>query len=338
MPDWVVGLGLLWCILMVIGDIQHGNTNIIVLSAIALHLWLYRQGKDLWAGAALALAICLKMTPALFLLYWLYQRNWKLLFGCAAAMVVYVAGVPLACVGPARYAELMGTWWANLIQPGLLKGAWYPIHINQSLSGTLSRYFLDGANGNIFWNPDDNPYDHQNEFGWITVVALNPATVKWILRGCQLAVVALMAWAIGWKKLPRDDGRRGLHYALVVIGMMLLNQRTWDHHCAVLLVADIALWYAIAFSRVSSAARKWALGLMILAGPLNWLFSNGVFALAAILARKDSSTGEHWADVAHAYGPTTAMLLTLLVTSVILSVSLRGKDPAFADVRQKLSE
>ena len=77
----MLGLGLLWVLMFVIGDLQHGNTHVLVLGAITLHLWLYRRGHDWAAGGALALAICLKMTPALFVLYWLYQRNWKLLGG-----------------------------------------------------------------------------------------------------------------------------------------------------------------------------------------------------------------------------------------------------------------
>ncbi|MHC4294705.1 MAG: glycosyltransferase family 87 protein, partial [Planctomycetota bacterium] len=160
-PDWVIGLGLVWTITMIGGDIVHGNTNIFVLAAVVFHLWLYRRGFDIWAGAPLALAICLKMTPAIFLLYWAYQRNWKLLIGAIAGLAIMGILIPAVAIGPNHYATLTQSWLENLIVPGLFKGAWYPVHINQSISGVFSRYFLEGPNGNIFWNPDDNPYETQ---------------------------------------------------------------------------------------------------------------------------------------------------------------------------------
>jgi len=198
--DWVVGLALLWSLQLLIGDLQHGKTNTFVLGLLLLHLWLYRMGKDLPAGAALAAAICLKMTPALFVLYWLYQRNWRLLAGVAVAGAVFVVGVPVLAVGPGRYVSLMDSWLNGLVKPGLVEGAWFPIHINQSMSGVMSRYFLVGPNGDIFWNPDDfHVHGQQEQMGWITLVALPAPVVKMMLRCGQVLVVAAIAWAIGWR-------------------------------------------------------------------------------------------------------------------------------------------
>ena len=337
MADWVVLLGLLWGLLFIVGDIQHGNTNCFVLALIVLHLWLYRRGQDIRAGAALAVAICLKMTPALFLLYWLYQRNWRLLVAAAAVMALLTVVIPAAAVGPEHYVDLTETWLENLIVPGLLKGAWYPIHINQSISGVFSRYFLDGPNGNIFWNPDDNTYDTQEKFAWITLVALSPETVKLLIRTCQFAVVAFIAWAIGWRKLPRDDGRRALHYGLIAIGIVLLNQRTWDHHAGILLIAEIAIWYAIAFGRFSRAARAAALILMLLAGPLLWLTGTETFGILAKFTGHSSKVGGIWADVVDAYGPAFYHFVLLLAASIILCTAIRRSGQPYAKERQRLS-
>ncbi|MHC4986418.1 MAG: glycosyltransferase family 87 protein, partial [Planctomycetota bacterium] len=190
--DWVLALGALWAYHSLLADFQHGNTNIFVLFLIVLHLWLFRRGQDLGAGVALALAICLKMTPALFVLYWVYQRNWRLLLYTAAAGIVCVVLVPLVALGATQYELLMGTWLRNMILPGLVKGAWYPIHINQSLSGYVSRLFLTGANGDVFFNPDDSPdYTQEPVNGFITLVSLSPATVKMLLRLGQIVIVGL---------------------------------------------------------------------------------------------------------------------------------------------------
>lgn len=346
--DWVLGLAWLWGVLLVIGDIQHGNTNILVLGAIVWHLWLYRRGRDVAGGAALAIAVCLKMTPALFLLYWAYQRSWRMLASAVIWLAVMMFVVPAFAsfaiadgnlsAANQHYTATMGAWLNNLIKPGLVKGAWYPIHANQSLSGVASRYLLAGDNGKVFWNPDDNPNPDTAPPGWINVADLPEQTVKSILRGVQLVIVLLMGWAIGWRKLPRDDGRRALHYSLVLLGMMLLNQRTWDHHAAVLLPAYLAVWQAIAFGTVRSAVRKWAMALTILSGLPIWLGGNDLFKVAARLGGYSSDTGNLWADYFKAYGPTCLHFLLIFAAAVLLTSSLRRCDPPYATRRMKLSE
>lgn len=334
MPDWVVLLGVMWAVPFLMGDIRHGNTNTFVLAFIVLHLWLYRRGRDVLAGGSLALAICLKMTPALFVLYWLYQRSWKVLAATLASLTLFMVVIPAAAVGPQRYTQLMQDWGTNLIQPGLVKGDWYPIHINQSLPAVVGRYLMDGASGNIMWNPDDNPYEVQKKFAWINVVSLQDKTVKAIVRLLQALLVLLMAWAIGWRRLPRDDGRRGLHYAMVVAAILLLNQRTWDHHATILLIGDLAVWYAIAFGRVNFRARLAALIMMIAAGAT--LAAGPVTAVAARLAGH-AKDAELWADVVDAYGPAFAHFLLVYVSAVVLAISLRRVEEPYAPQRQKLS-
>ena len=342
MPDWAAALGLLWVVKPILSDIQHGNTNDFVLAFIVLHLWLYRRGRDLAAGASLAVAICLKMTPALFVLYWLYQRSWKLVVATLVAIVVFAAVVPAVAVGPQRAADLTRTWLDNLITPGLVKGAWYPIHINQSASGVVGRYLLGEGQpgGNIYWNPDDTPsYDLQRQHAWIAFVSLTPAQAKWVVRAVQLVLVALTAWAIGWRRLPRTDGRRALHFGLVAVGMMLLNQRTWDHHATVLLIAAVPIWYAVAAGRISPAVRTCVVGLMLVAMVLLWGSSNGVFITAAVLAGRDPEVGSAWADRAAAYGPVFYHFLLLFVAAVVLSVSLRKwPDPYRTPARQGVAQ
>jgi len=334
--DWVFALALAWSVVLISGDIQHGNTNVFVLCAVVGHLWLYRRGRDGAAGAALALAICLKMTPAIFLLYWLYQRNWKLLTWAVAALVVLAVIVPAATIGTGHYAALSKSWLDNLIFPGLLAGAWYPIHINQSIPGVFSRYFLDGPNGNIFWNPDDNPYELQKKFRWITLTPMSPATVRMLIRLSQLAVVALAAWAIGRRKLPRDDGRRSLHYGLVVIVMLLCNQRTWDHHAGMLLIATVAIWQAIAFGRFTRKVRPAALLLTISGGLVLLVSKSGVLEAIGRLVGRTADEAEDFADVGIAYGPLFYHFLLLLAAAALLAVAIRKSDPPYAENRQKL--
>lgn len=308
MGEWVVGLAVLFALPLVIGDFQHGNTNVFVLAAMAGHLWLYRRGRDGWAGAMLALAICVKMTPVLFAVYWLYQRNWRLLAGAAAALAVMVVLIPLAVLGPDRYDLLTGSWLHNLIVPGLIKGSPYPIHVNQSLSGVFSRLLM---RGNIYFNPDDAAV--AQKFRYVNIVALSPSAGRAILLAAKVAIVAVLAWAIGWGKLPRSDGRRALHYGLVASAMLILNQRTWDHHAAILVLAYLPLWYALSYGRLGR--RVGCLAGMIAAGAIVWGMSGSLYP---------GDLG----DLVEAYGPTLAHFVILFVLCV-LALGRLGKADRF---------
>ncbi len=313
MGDWVIALAALMVLPLAISDIQHGNTNVFVLGAIVLHLWLYRRGRDAWAGVALALAICLKMTPALFAVYWLYQRNWRLLGWTVASLVGMAVVVPLVAMGPGSYQLMMGSWLENLVLPGLLRGAPYPEHINQSLWGVFSRVFM---RGNIFYNPDDVAV--AEEFGYINVLSLSPMVARVILTTLRVGILALMAWAIGWRKLPRDDARRGLHYGLIVTAMLILNQRTWDHHAVILLVAYAAAWYALAYGGFSRGCRIGCLAGVTVAALIGWVMGKSLFT--ALAGRE---AGKALAKVVEAWGPTFAHFVIMLLVTAVLLIALR---------------
>ncbi len=334
--DWIIALGLAWALLPIIGDMQHGNTNVFVLGAVAAHLWLFRRGRDLAAGAVLALAICLKMTPAIFVLYWLYQRNWKLLAATVAGLVIFAVVIPAAAVGPAHYATLTQSWLDNLIVPGLVKGAWYPIHVNQSLSGVMSRYFLEGPSGNIFWNPDDNLYEVQDKFGWISLVALSPTTLKLIIRIVQIGLVVLCGWAIGWRKLDRDDGRRALHYGMVVCLWLICNQRTWDHHATVLLLASLAAWQGIGFGKISRPVRLGGLTAISTAMLVLAISRSDVVKSFLRLLGQSKADADLGSDYFQAYGPMFLHFVLIFGLCALLAVALRNSQTPYADKRQRL--
>jgi len=327
MGEWVIGLAVLLALPNVISDFQHGNTNVLVLAAIAAHLALYRRGADGWAGVALAGAICLKMTPALFAVYWLYQGNWRLLGGLGAALAVMVVLVPLTVLGWGRYDTLMGAWLGNLIVPGLLKGAPYPIHINQSLSGVFTRLFM---HANIHYNPDDVAV--AEKFAYINVASLSPAAGQAVLTAMKAALVAVMAWAIGWRRLARDDGRRGLHYGLIVSAMMIANQRTWDHHATVLLIAYAGLWYALAYGRMGRRRRIGALAALGAAAGIVFVAGKSLF----VVLGGGGDRGRQFAAVVEAWGPTFVHFVIVWVLCVVCLRALRSDGRVYAPERQPL--
>jgi hypothetical protein len=320
MGDWVLGLALLFALPNILGEIQHANTNTFVLAAIAAHLWLYRRGRDSAAGAALAFAICLKMTPVLFAVYWLYQRNWKLLSGMLVALALFVVIIPLVALGAGRYESLTATWIGNMIVPGLLHNAPYPTHENQSLWGFFSRVFM---HCNIYLRPDDSPF--ADEFGYINIASLGTVQARYVMTAAKLVFLGVMAWAIGWRQLSRRDGRRGLHYALVLLAMLILNQRTWDHHAAVLLPAYLAIWYALAYGRISEGLRRGCAAAVMLSGAALWLTRQDVFVFCVGKVR-----GKDLSNLVEAWGPGLAHFVILFVVAVVLALAIKKWDEPYA--------
>jgi hypothetical protein len=319
MPDWLALLGILAGIDFIIGDIQHGNTNAFVALAVIGHLWLFRKGHDWLSGIILALGICLKLTPALFILYWIYQREWKVLLG------VFIA-LPLMILSPAIfmdwkfYTVAIGTWWNELIYPGLVKGTWYPVHVNQSLPAMISRLLTGGDSGNIYWDSDHDPIPPPGE--WINLVDIGAANARLLLQAMQAGMVLIAAWVIGWKKLPRDDGRRGIHAGMICVMMLLMNQRTWDHHATYMVLPHLALAYAAVFAGLPRPFRRNI--------AIAQMFSVVLLLLASGDLLEFVAGSEEGSNRLIAYGTAFWQFLIVWVACVVVGLKLKNVDPPYS--------
>ena len=142
---------------------------------------------------------------------------------------------------------------------------------------------------------------------------------KWVLVALEAAFLALAAWAISWRRLPRDDARRGLHYALLLAGMMILNHRTWDFHANVLVIAYAAILYALAYGKL---ARPWRVaGAVMMAGAFVTGWCWGDILLLATGGNRDLQA------VIEAYGTLLANFLLVFAAAACLLRRLRGEEP-----------
>jgi len=99
--------------------------------------------NDNWSGALLSLAVIIKLTPAIFLLYFFTTKRWKSLFYFGIFFLVW-AILPLLF----EYEYGLQQWknWLEMVLFNAMKTplfrAWKN---NQSLIATLAKYFLIGA-------------------------------------------------------------------------------------------------------------------------------------------------------------------------------------------------
>ena len=80
-PPFFQSAVLLLSLRPILGDLHHGNINLLILFLIVAMFEAWRKGYDVLAGLLLGLAISYKVTPALFVPYFVYKRSWRTV-GC----------------------------------------------------------------------------------------------------------------------------------------------------------------------------------------------------------------------------------------------------------------
>ena len=92
-------LVLLLSLRPILGDLHHGNNNLLILFLIVSMLYAWRRGYDIGAGLLLALATTYKVTPALFFVYFAYKRSWRTVFWGLLGMGIFLIIVPGLVIG-----------------------------------------------------------------------------------------------------------------------------------------------------------------------------------------------------------------------------------------------
>jgi alpha-1,2-mannosyltransferase len=186
---------------------QEGQISVFIGLAAALALLGHQRRRPLLGGAALGLAIGIKLTPALILVYFAWKRDWRLV-GAAV-------GVALALAVATLGAGWAGYWPGFLTITGEL-GRGTANLLNQSLDGFLLRWFLPAWSG--------------------SPIAPPPLAFS---AGLALAQVATAGGLVAILRRMRGP-RREVEWAelsAVLLVAPLLQPFAWPHHFAQALVA-----------------------------------------------------------------------------------------------------
>lgn len=225
----------------IISDLQHANLNIFMMIWVALAWAYFLSGKDLLAGAFVALAIVTKVTPALLLVYFLYKRQWKVCFGTAIGLALVFLVIPSLYVGFSKNIELHRNWYHMLAEPYARHG-WATIEIaNQSLYGVLLRILSNAGLLTI----EHMSVNQAMEIGMEDMA--RPVTALGnLIRPCiTVGVIGSLAWLCRHRIQRRADIRIWLEFALVLVAMLLMGERTWKHHATTLPIVYLAVWYVL---------------------------------------------------------------------------------------------
>jgi hypothetical protein len=291
--------------------LSHGNINILILFLVVAGLLAFQRGRDLFAGGLIGLSIAAKVTPLLFVPYFIYKRAWKTLAGCAAALVVFVWLVPALFLGFEENAALLASWRKQMIDPFVTGGqVVYSVHSNQSLPGVAARLATASPS---FWFFAEDTVANPNPVEWWyhNILALHPRVADWlIVKSAMLLFVLGVLWSCRTPTQPRQGWRLAAEFSLVMLGMLIFSERTWKHHCVVLVLPFAVLAYYLAAYR-----------------PAGWLRGYLIATLAGVLLMMSTTStslmGRELGKLAQVYGAYLWANVLLAVSLIVLLRSSR---------------
>ncbi len=122
---------------------NHVANNQVAFVLLFLCIYSLFSKNEILSGLAIAVAIWIKLTPAIFLVYFLFQKEYKKIFYCAIFGVL-ILFLPSIYSHDYNIASLID--WKELVLDKAMKNpefrSWKN---NQSLISTLAKYFLPNA-------------------------------------------------------------------------------------------------------------------------------------------------------------------------------------------------
>ncbi|MGP0064726.1 MAG: glycosyltransferase family 87 protein [Isosphaeraceae bacterium] len=260
LPPMFRSLVLLLSLRPILGDLHHGNNNLLILFLIVSMLYAWRRGHDIGAGLLLALATTYKVTPALFFLYFAYKRSWRTVLWGSLGMGIFLLIVPSMVIGPRFNAECLGMWFHRMIMPYVAEGATSSQEVNQSVSAWLARMLIEQA-------PSLKRYGVKHD---LNLVSLSPALVRYVIKVVILGLLGLLAFLCRTKTTNRRDPRLLGEFALVVLTMLFVSERSWKHHYVTVLLPITYLVSEFFSPRVGQRGRMaiafaWAMSFGLMA-------------------------------------------------------------------------
>ncbi len=240
LASWIQAAIVFFSLRPILSDLHHGNNNLVILFLIVAALQAWRKGYDVLAGLVLALAITYKVTPALFVPYFAYKRSWRVLGATALGMGIFLLVVPSLIIGPQFNGACLGMWWHRMLSPYLTRGVVGDQEMNQSMVGVLTR--LSTAPRGVV-----GPY--ARKLVGLNIVTWAPRMVIILVKMLSLGLVALLAVLCRTRTLRRTDPRLLGEFALIVLTMLFVSERSWKHHYVTLLLPYSYLMYEFALAR-----------------------------------------------------------------------------------------
>ena len=242
--------------------LDYGNVQLIVTALMFAGLSLALRGRDLPAAALLAVAITVKIVPALMLPYFVVTRRFTLL-GLVLIITAALNLLPSIYFGVSGNRDLIARWYDHVIVGQEFHEANGPI--NLSLKGQLRRTFTDVD----YTKRVDGDY----RYAAVNVATLSTSTVDrvWMAAAACLLVGGLvLIWASARASGSTSQEATDIRLTTLQIGLLI---------CVMLFVGPLTskvylvalLWPVVAVGVVAwdhAAVRRALIGVAILSSAL----------------------------------------------------------------------
>ncbi len=280
-----IGLIIAGWFFPVIGDIQEGQMNLLMLLPLTLGLWFAQDANkrsQILAGLFVAMAICIKVTPLAFLAYFLFRRRWLLSMFILIGSVLWLFVVPGLFFGFGQNLLWMHQWTDIMIKPYILHDR-IKFPNGESIPELILRFFSHEpawktfSHGHVVWH-------------YVNIAAIPPKLAHLIGR-IILGVIAVTGIVWARQSVPDFHARRyPLEIACIGAFMLWASERTWVPHYVTLIFALMAVGMVASDKLATRRSQKiawWSLLAVALLMPLT-----------SELAKIFGPDGRHYTDCA----------------------------------------
>jgi Glycosyltransferase family 87 len=160
--------------------LHYGNAHLLAVFLLFAACCLAFEQKPLLAGLSLALAISIKLVPALLLPYFALRQQWRLL-ASVAVFLVAINLAPAIYFGFGKNTELLNTWFKHVVVSQEFHEVNGPI--NLSLKGQLRRYFSE-----VDYS---QRVDGDVQYPAINIASLSPSKIDYVWK--TVSILACLA-------------------------------------------------------------------------------------------------------------------------------------------------
>ncbi|MFH1421952.1 MAG: glycosyltransferase family 87 protein [Planctomycetota bacterium] len=213
-------------------DFQNGQINTLILLLVVVALYCVIRNLDTPAGLIMALAVCIKMTPVIFLPYFLYKRMWKTSLWFVIGLIIFLVIIPSVLLGLSRNFSLLGEFSNKMISPFISIEEPPELYeeAGQSLRAATFRFLTktDAASRAI-----DEVY--------VNVADLSRSTAWIIYIVAAFAILSFTLFSLRCDGQDRTNYRLSLEFTAVILLMLLLSPVSRKAHHVVLLLPYAAI-------------------------------------------------------------------------------------------------
>ena len=219
----------LWVCMPAVGStLWRGQANLLVLALLTGCIAASIRGRRAGAGWWLAAATCIKVIPALLILYPLVRRDWRMLAHFTLGMVLGMAVIPAVVLGPERALSTTETFVNQTILPGLTTEPGAMSRELTDMTGTDNQSVRAIVHSAVNWNVTPHPPQ---------------AATGTKIAHAVIAVVLIVVTFLAARRIPDERYRTLFLLSGLVIVSVAVTPVNHTHYMALAVPAVLGLVY-----------------------------------------------------------------------------------------------